>query len=431
LSFSAHTDAKGILDLVKHVAPRNVVLVHGEKLKMVLLKNKIATDLGIPCYDPANLETVEVESRCLVKMGISKQLLKAPVNQSIIQQATTVLPSAAEMAKEMNPVALPDAQQQLQTVHQGQQLPHVRAGVPVEGVLIMEDSSRIKLIHPSEVESVLGVASHGMSFSCMCPMYLACDNLLPLEHLHQNIPSPESVQPLQAGSTAIPVAMETNIPQVSDEEEMEKETSKKRYRMDLQRHLSLDLEREPVLEDSGEEGSEFESPAFRDISGPSSPMVVTNRFENSDRMVNSGRITLDINAIPDPSTPAESMSNGSKGQQDLELLSVRTEEATTALEPMTSSAILHLIYLHLVESFGEGVLEEKEESIQGKSIHIRVSPETSSHNLAVAKGYHLQGTDIDGGGIPALVLACDWHLEDDALANRAIRILQMLKLKLS
>ncbi len=46
MSFSAHTDAKGILDLVKHVAPRNVVLVHGEKLKMVLLKNKIVTDLG-------------------------------------------------------------------------------------------------------------------------------------------------------------------------------------------------------------------------------------------------------------------------------------------------------------------------------------------------------------------------------------------------
>jgi hypothetical protein len=110
---------------------------------------------------------------------------------------------------------------------------------------------------------------------------------------------------------------------------------------------------------------------------------------------------------------------------------VRTEEATTALEPMTSSAILHLIYLHLVESFGEGVLEEKEESIRGKSIHIRVSPETSSHNLAVAKGYHLQGTAIDGGGIPALVLACDWQIEDDALANRAISILQMLKLKLS
>lgn len=46
LSFSAHTDAKGIMDLVRHVAPKNVVLVHGEKLKMVVLKNKISTDLG-------------------------------------------------------------------------------------------------------------------------------------------------------------------------------------------------------------------------------------------------------------------------------------------------------------------------------------------------------------------------------------------------
>lgn len=46
LSFSAHTDAKGIMDLVRHVAPRNVVLVHGEKPKMVILKNKISTDLG-------------------------------------------------------------------------------------------------------------------------------------------------------------------------------------------------------------------------------------------------------------------------------------------------------------------------------------------------------------------------------------------------
>jgi predicted metal-dependent RNase len=46
LSFSAHTDAKGILDLVKHVAPRNVVLVHGEKPKMVILKKKISSDLG-------------------------------------------------------------------------------------------------------------------------------------------------------------------------------------------------------------------------------------------------------------------------------------------------------------------------------------------------------------------------------------------------
>lgn len=52
LSFSAHTDAKGILDLVRHVAPRNVVLVHGEKPKMAILKKKISSDL---CKSKQNL----------------------------------------------------------------------------------------------------------------------------------------------------------------------------------------------------------------------------------------------------------------------------------------------------------------------------------------------------------------------------------------
>ena len=34
MSFSAHADAKGILNLIKHVDPENVMLVHGEKSKM-------------------------------------------------------------------------------------------------------------------------------------------------------------------------------------------------------------------------------------------------------------------------------------------------------------------------------------------------------------------------------------------------------------
>ncbi|KAI8817616.1 beta-lactamase-like protein, partial [Fimicolochytrium jonesii] len=54
LSFSAHADAKGILQLIKMCAPRNVMLVHGEKKKMALLKSRIEADLGIPTFDPAN-----------------------------------------------------------------------------------------------------------------------------------------------------------------------------------------------------------------------------------------------------------------------------------------------------------------------------------------------------------------------------------------
>lgn len=38
LSFSAHADAKGIMQLVRTCKPRNVVLVHGEKNKMGFLK---------------------------------------------------------------------------------------------------------------------------------------------------------------------------------------------------------------------------------------------------------------------------------------------------------------------------------------------------------------------------------------------------------
>jgi integrator complex subunit 11 len=34
LSFSAHADAKGIMQIIHQVEPKNVLLVHGEKGKM-------------------------------------------------------------------------------------------------------------------------------------------------------------------------------------------------------------------------------------------------------------------------------------------------------------------------------------------------------------------------------------------------------------
>ena len=37
MSFSAHADAKGIMELLNHLEPSNVVLVHGEKEKMRIL----------------------------------------------------------------------------------------------------------------------------------------------------------------------------------------------------------------------------------------------------------------------------------------------------------------------------------------------------------------------------------------------------------
>lgn len=52
MSFSAHADAKGIMQLIRQAEPRNVLLVHGEAKKMEFLKQKIEQEFrtsGIPC----------------------------------------------------------------------------------------------------------------------------------------------------------------------------------------------------------------------------------------------------------------------------------------------------------------------------------------------------------------------------------------------
>ncbi|KAI9228864.1 MAG: cleavage and polyadenylation-specific factor 3-like protein, partial [Piptocephalis tieghemiana] len=54
LSFSAHADSKGILQLLRMAEPRHVMLVHGERRKMEVLAGRIYRELGLPCYHPPN-----------------------------------------------------------------------------------------------------------------------------------------------------------------------------------------------------------------------------------------------------------------------------------------------------------------------------------------------------------------------------------------
>jgi integrator complex subunit 11 len=60
LSFSAHADAPGIMKLITMSGARNVMLVHGEKQKMAILKEKIEKEMGIPCFAPPNGYTVHI-----------------------------------------------------------------------------------------------------------------------------------------------------------------------------------------------------------------------------------------------------------------------------------------------------------------------------------------------------------------------------------
>ena len=77
LSFSAHADAKGILQLIKNCQPKNVVLVHGEERKMSFLMEKITDQFGIPSFKPANGEQISIACEPTITALMSKETFKS------------------------------------------------------------------------------------------------------------------------------------------------------------------------------------------------------------------------------------------------------------------------------------------------------------------------------------------------------------------
>ncbi|XP_052081449.1 integrator complex subunit 11-like isoform X2 [Mytilus californianus] len=76
MSFSAHADAKGIMQLISWCEPKNVMLVHGEAEKMDFLKSKIQHQFGIDCFKPANGETAVIHTKHNIPVDVSLPLLK-------------------------------------------------------------------------------------------------------------------------------------------------------------------------------------------------------------------------------------------------------------------------------------------------------------------------------------------------------------------
>ncbi|CAH1110376.1 unnamed protein product [Psylliodes chrysocephalus] len=77
MSFSAHADAKGIMQLIHHCEPKNVMLVHGEAAKIEFLKEKIQKEFNIQCFNPANGETSVIPTSVKIPIDVSLPLLKA------------------------------------------------------------------------------------------------------------------------------------------------------------------------------------------------------------------------------------------------------------------------------------------------------------------------------------------------------------------
>ena len=63
MSFSAHADAKGIMQLIRMCEPRNVMLVHGEAQKMEFLIGKIKQELGGEATNVKFAQVTKISSR--------------------------------------------------------------------------------------------------------------------------------------------------------------------------------------------------------------------------------------------------------------------------------------------------------------------------------------------------------------------------------
>lgn len=81
MSFSAHADARGIMQLIRVCEPRHVVLVHGEAAKMAILKGRIEREMGLPCWDPPNGQIVEMESGWQVPVTVKSAILNKVIDE--------------------------------------------------------------------------------------------------------------------------------------------------------------------------------------------------------------------------------------------------------------------------------------------------------------------------------------------------------------
>ncbi|NP_001018457.1 integrator complex subunit 11 [Danio rerio] len=133
MSFSAHADAKGIMQLIRMAEPRNMLLVHGEAKKMEFLKDKIEQEFSISCFMPANGETTTIVTNPSVPVDISLNLLKR------------------EMAL-------------------GGPLPDAKRPRTMHGTLIMKDNS-LRLVSPEQALKELGLNEHQLRFTCRVQLH--------------------------------------------------------------------------------------------------------------------------------------------------------------------------------------------------------------------------------------------------------------------
>lgn len=60
LNVNCHADGKDIKRICNHIDPKSIVLVHGEKSKVLTFRQQLHDMFSIPCFAPANGETIHI-----------------------------------------------------------------------------------------------------------------------------------------------------------------------------------------------------------------------------------------------------------------------------------------------------------------------------------------------------------------------------------
>ncbi|XP_021293359.1 cleavage and polyadenylation specificity factor subunit 3-II [Herrania umbratica] len=154
LSFSPHTDAKGIMDLVKFLSPKHAILVHGEKPKMATLKERIQSELGIQCYCPANNDTVTIPTTHYVKADASDAFIESCLNPNFKFSKSSSVDKSYSGSNDSK--AIPRLQVSDERV--------------AEGILVVEKGKKAKVIHQDELLHMLGENKHEVQFAYCFPM---------------------------------------------------------------------------------------------------------------------------------------------------------------------------------------------------------------------------------------------------------------------
>ncbi|XP_049852063.1 integrator complex subunit 11-like [Schistocerca gregaria] len=157
ISFSAHADAKGILQLIEQCRPKNVMLVHGEKEKMQFLKERIEDELGISCYNPANGEVAVINLKPPVPVDLSKTFIK--------EQPYSL--TARQLMK-----ALCEKEETCESVESALKKIRTHDEMEINGILVTDQQTRRqcgkaisgKILSAREVQDIFNLKQHRLYF---------------------------------------------------------------------------------------------------------------------------------------------------------------------------------------------------------------------------------------------------------------------------